>query len=109
MTNELEKQEERLYKHFGVDLSLIPLQRQVRQDIHNILIKLGACSVLSPDCVAINTKNGIHKITNYCFDTTLNHRGCYEHSISLEIKTNYKIEELKEKIKHQVRTLFEEG
>ena len=109
MTNELEKQKERLYKHFGVDLSLIPLQRQVRQDIHDILIELGACSVLSPDCVAINTKNGIHKITNYFFDTTLNHRGRYEHSISLEIKTNYKIEELKEKIKHQVRTLFEEG
>ena len=62
MTNELEKQKERLYKHFGVDLSLIPLQRQVRQDIHDILIKLGACKVQTPNCVAISTENGWHKI-----------------------------------------------
>ena len=110
MTNDLEKQKmERIYKHFGFTGENIPLQKQATQDIHDILIKLGASKVQTPDCVAISTENGIHKIINYPFNTTPNYWGQYEHIFCLEIKTDYKIEELEELIKHQVQALFEEG
>ena len=31
---------QRIYEHFGITVENIPLQKQVRQDIHDILIKL---------------------------------------------------------------------
>lgn len=93
---------QRIYEHFGITVEDIPLQKQVRQDIHDILIKLGACKVQTPNCVAISTENGIHKIINYPFNFTPNRWGQYEYRICLEIKTDYKIEELEKLVKKQV-------
>lgn len=107
MTNELEKHKERLYKHFGFTGENIESQKQVITDIYNILTDMGY-KAQTPNCVAIDTENGWHKIIGYPFNTTQNHWGQYEHSFCLEIKTDYKIEELEELIKHQVRTLFGE-
>lgn len=99
---------ERLHRHFGVNAEKIPLQKQATQDVHDILIRLGACKAQTPDCVAISTENGRHKIINYYFDTTPNHWGRYEHSICLEIPVNYKFGELEELVKQQVQVLFKE-
>jgi uncharacterized protein (DUF1499 family) len=99
---------ERLRRHFGITVEDIPLQKQVIQDIHDILIKLGACKVQTPNCVAISTENGWHKIINYPFNTTPNHWGQYEHSICLEIPVKYEFDKLEEFIKQQVQSLFKE-
>mgnify|MGYP006376854113 CR=1 FL=1 len=99
---------ERLHRHFGIDVGKIPLQKQTTQDVHDILIKLGACKVQTPNCVAISTENGRHKIINYYFDTTPDHWGRYEHSICLETPVNYKFDELEELVKQQVQALFKD-
>lgn len=99
---------ERLHRHFGIDISKIPLQNKATQDVHDILIRLGACKVQTPNCVAISTENGWHKIINYYFDTTPDHWGQYEHSISIQIPVNYKLDELEELVKQQVQALFKE-
>ena len=109
MTNELEKQKmERIYKHFGFTGENIESQRQVRTDIYNILTDMGYKAQI-PNCVAIDTENGWHKIIGYPFNTTPNHWGQYEHSLFLKIPVKYEFKKLEEFIKHQVRTLFEEG
>ena len=108
MTTELEKHKmERIYKHFGFTVENIQSQKQVLKDIHDILIELGASKAQSPDCVTISTKNNTHKIINYPFNITPNYWGRYEHCFCLKVKTDYKIEELRELVKHQVQATFE--
>ena len=101
-----EEQRQRLYKHFGFTGENIETQRQVLTDIYNVLIDTVDGKVQTPNCVAISTENGWHKIINYPFNTTPNHWGQYEHSICLEIPVKYEFDKLEEFIKHQVRTLF---
>jgi hypothetical protein len=70
MTNELEKQKERLYKHFGFTGENIESQKQVRTDIYNILTDMGY-KAQTPNCVAIDTENGWHKIIGYPFNKSI--------------------------------------
>lgn len=70
-----------------------PQQKQVRQDIYNILSQI-AVDVQPPENVAINTSNNIHTIQNFGYNLNPKHYGSYEYAISLKVDVDYKIENL---------------
>ena len=90
-----------LQEYFNIDISLIPLQKQVREDIYKILERDG----LEPqktDCIAISTENGFHKIPFYPFNREECY-GCYKYEISdIKIPVNYNFAELEEIIKKKL-------
>lgn len=71
----------------------IPQQKQVRQDIYNILSKI-AVDVQPSENVAINTSNNIHTIQNFGYNLNPKHYGSYEYAISLKIGVDYNIKNL---------------
>ena len=96
---------EDLYKHFGLDRSLIPLQKQVSTDVYNILERLGF-RPQTPCNVAISTRDGLHRIVNYPFDNIEPRNwGRYPYSIDLEVKVDYNFDELRELVEEKVRAI----
>lgn len=71
----------------------IPQQKQVLQDIYNILSQI-AVDVQPPENVAINTSNNIHTIQNFGYNLNPKHYGSYENAISLKIGVDYNIKNL---------------
>lgn len=74
-------------------LDNIPRQKQVLQDIYNILSKI-AVDVQPPENVSINTSNNIHTIQNFGYNLNPKHYGSYEYAISLKIGVDYNIKNL---------------
>lgn len=74
-------------------LDNIPRQKQVLQDIYNILSQI-AVDVQPPENVAINTTDNIHTIQNFGYNLNPKHYGSYEYAISLKIGVDYNIENL---------------
>ena len=71
----------------------IPQQKQVLEDIYNILSQI-AVDVQPPENVAINTSNNIHTIQNFGYNLNPKHYGSYEYAISLKIGVDYNIKNL---------------
>lgn len=71
----------------------IPQQKQVLQDIYNILSQI-AVDVQPPENVSINTSNNIHTIQNFGYNLNPKHYGSYENAISLKIGVDYNIKNL---------------
>ena len=92
----------RLRNHFGVNASVIHQQKQVTNDVYNILKDLGMKPQI-PENVATSTRNNIHKIFCYPFKSNANNFGRYEHSICLEINTEYKFEHLEKIVKQALQ------
>lgn len=92
---------ETLKKHFGCDISLIPLQKQVTEDIYKIIESRG----LRPqhaDFVAISTKNGVHHIVYYPFNEE-GYYGVFKYSIAdIEVSTNYEFKDLENLINKKI-------
>lgn len=74
-------------------LDNIPRQKQVLQDIYNILSQI-AVDVQPPENVSINTSNNIHTIQNFGYNLNPKHYGSYEYAISLKIGVDYNIKNL---------------
>lgn len=74
-------------------LDNIPRQKQVLQDIYNILSQI-AVDVQPPENVAINTTDNIHTIQNFGYNLNPKHYGSYEYAISLKIGVDYNIKNL---------------
>lgn len=74
-------------------LDNIPQQKQVLQDIYNILSQI-AVDVQPPQNVSINTSNNIHTIQNFGYNLNPKHYGSYEYAISLKIGVDYNIKNL---------------
>lgn len=74
-------------------LDNIPRQKQVLQDIYNILSQI-AVDVQPPENVSINTSNNIHTIQNFGYNLNPKHYGSYENAISLKIGVDYNIKNL---------------
>lgn len=71
----------------------IPQQKQVLEDIYNILSQI-AVDVQPPENVAINTTDNIHTIQNFGYNLNPKHYGSYEYAISLKIGVDYNIKNL---------------
>lgn len=74
-------------------LDNIPQQKQVLQDIYNILSQI-AVDVQPPQNVSISTSNNIHTIQNFGYNLNPKHYGSYEYAISLKIGVDYNIKNL---------------
>ncbi|RAI12996.1 MAG: hypothetical protein DKM24_00930 [Candidatus Melainabacteria bacterium] len=74
-------------------LDNIPRQKQVLQDIYNILSQI-AVDVQPPQNVSISTSNNIHTIQNFGYNLNPKHYGSYEYAISLKIGVDYNIKNL---------------
>ena len=94
-----------IQEYFELDVSLIPLQEQVREDIYKIL-KRECLEPQDADCIAISTENDVHKIHSYPFNKE-ECFGCYKYRITnIEIKTDYKFKELEKLVKDKLKEVI---